>query len=212
MIKITDKPPIKFGKIIRESVEDALLEHGFVFDNEYEIPVYNGDGVRLSPEEIEQMLGTSPEAEADSPSPVNEDESHVLYSRERGGVEQFIGFIRKYYSDKYDKDCDDEAEKEPHLADENDKHRYSRHFFEVTLVINHGGRNLLTTGEAGIGRNGEEYWYYEDEEDLRTLLREKIIPLLTTVGMKDFDEQLEDESEYSARSKQANQKPISNVI
>jgi hypothetical protein len=212
MMKITDKPPIKFGKIIRESVEDALLEYGFVFDNEYEIPVYNGDGVRLSPEEIEQMLGTSPEAEADSPPPVNEDESHVLYSREREGVEQFIGFIRKYHSDKYDKDCDDEAEKEPHRADENDKHRYSRHFFEVTLVINHGGRNLLTTGEAGIGRNGEDYWYYEDEKDLRTLLREKIIPLLTTVGMKDFDEQSEDESEYSAGSNQGNQKPISNVV
>ncbi|MBA4185824.1 MAG: hypothetical protein H0X49_17740 [Acidobacteria bacterium] len=42
------------------------------------------------------------------------------------------------------------------------------------MEVNGGHRNLLTTGEAGIGKNGEEYWYFEDEEDLRKLLVEKI--------------------------------------
>lgn len=169
---ITDKPSIKFERIVKENVDDTLNKLGFFFEDE------------ITPEE----------------------DSHAGYSRTRKGIYEAIYFVRRNYSDKYDNDFEDEAEKEPYLADENDKCRYSRHFFEVSLVINHGGRNLLTTGEAGIGRNGEEYWYFEDEEDLRTLLREKIIPLLTTVVMKDFDERLEDESEYSAKkNKQTNQ-------
>ncbi len=67
------------------------------------------------------------------------------------------------------------------------------------MVVNGGHRNLLTTGKAGIGRDGEEYWYFEDEEDLRKLLTEKIIPLIQTVAMKDLDEQLEERLEYLAK-------------
>jgi len=63
----------------------------------------------------------------------------------------------------------------------------------------------LTTGEAGIARTEEEeYWYFEDEEDLRKLLQEKILPLLETVVMKDFDEQLKDRLEYPAKYPKAN--------
>lgn len=63
----------------------------------------------------------------------------------------------------------------------------------------------LPTGEAGIGRNGEEYWYFEDEEDLRRLLVEKIIPFLQTTAMKDFDEQLENELEHLEKYPKARQ-------
>lgn len=188
MIKVIGKPPIKFERIVKETTEDSLLKFGFTFWGDF-------------------------------PSAPEEDAS-VIYSRMRNGIEEQIRFCHRNYSNEYDKTEIDEVEakrlyldgKDTEFYDENQFYWTSRHWFEVILVINYGNRNLLTTGEAGIGRNGEEYWYYEDEKDLRTLLREKIIPLLTTVGMKDFDEQLEDDSEYSARSKQANQKPISNVI
>jgi hypothetical protein len=142
--------------------------------------------------------------EDDFPSTPEED-SNVFYSKIYQGFYEGIGFIRKYYSDKYDKDCDDEAERVPHLEDENDKHRYSRHLLDVRLIFNRGHRYLLTTGKAGIARTEEEeYWYFEDEEDLRKLLAEKIIPLLQTTVMKDFDEQLENELEYLAKSPKVN--------
>lgn len=164
---ITDKPSIKFEKIVKENVDDTLNKLGFFFEDE------------ITPKE----------------------DSHAGYSRTRKGIYEAIYFVRRSYSDKYDNDIEDEAEKEPYLADENGKCRFSRHFFEVSLVINHGGRNLLTTGEAGIGRNGEEYWYFENEDDLRKLLKETIAPLLTTVAMKDFDEQSAVKSEYLSGKK-----------
>jgi hypothetical protein len=61
----------------------------------------------------------------------------------------------------------------------------------------------LTTGEAGIGRNGEQYWYFEDEQDLQKLLAEKIVPLLPTIAMTALDEKLENELEYLAKSSKA---------
>lgn len=42
MIKIADEPLIRFGKIIRENVESVLSEYGFPFEEDYEMPIYNG--------------------------------------------------------------------------------------------------------------------------------------------------------------------------
>jgi hypothetical protein len=182
MIKIVDKPFIKFGKIVKETTENILLEYSFAFC----------DDLPCEPEE----------------------DDNVIYSRIRNGIEEQIKFFRRNYSNEYDKDVIDEVEakrlyldgKDSEFYDENQFYWISRHWFEVLLIVNYGHRDLLPTGKAGIGRNGEEFWYFEDEEDLRKLLEEKIIPLMTTVVMKDFDEQLQDELEYSAKkNKQTNQ-------
>jgi len=172
MIRIIDKPPIKFEKIIKETIENNLRKYKFSFDGDFP----------LTPEQ----------------------DSDVIFSRSRQGISEIIGFNRKLYSDNYDTDCNDEAEKKVWGVNSYDKNqnRFSRHLFEVKLVVNGGHQNLLTTGKPGIGRNGEEYWYFEDEEDLRKLLAEKITPLLQTVAMKDFDEQLENELEYLSKKKE----------
>lgn len=74
------------------------------------------------------------------------------------------------------------------------------------MEVNGGHRNLLTVSKAGIGRNGEEYWYFEDEDDLRKLLVEKIVPLLQTVVMTDFDDSLEESIEKRTKDiKRANE-------
>jgi len=158
---------------------------------------------RIVKEVVDDVLGNLEFVFEDEITP--QEDSHVAYSRRRKEIYEGIYFVRKDYSEKLDSNYNDEVEKEPHLADEDDKYKYSRHFFEIKLVVNHGGRNLLKTGETGIGRNGEEFWYFEDEEDLRKLLAEKIVPLLQTVVMKDFDEQLEDELEYLAKYPEAKQ-------
>lgn len=197
MIKIVDKPFIKFGKIIRENVESVISDYGFPFEEDYEIPVYNGDGVQFSSEELKEIFGSSSEAETNSPSSFPVDEFSVGYSREWNGLREAISFIRKDYSDEYKEESDDEVEKEPYYYSDGSGFIWiSRHFFEISLTVHQGGRNLLTTGEAAIGKDGEEYWYFEDEDDLRKLLKETIAPLLTTVVMKDFDEQSAEKSEH----------------
>lgn len=183
MIKIIDKPPIKFEKIVKEATENALSKYGFTF-------------------------------EGDFPSTPEEDEN-VIYSRKRKDIEEQIKFFRSDYSNEYKDETDDEVEKEPYVYPDNSGFMWiSRHRFQILLIVNYGFRYLLTSGEAGIGRKGEKYWYFEDEENLRKLLEEKIAPLLTTVVMKDFDEQLKDELEYSVKKKneQTNHEQISNAL
>jgi hypothetical protein len=170
MIKVIDKPPIKFEKIIKESVEDALSEYNFTFEGNF-------------------------------PSTPEQDEN-VIYSRERKNIEEQIKIFRKDYFDEYKDESDDEVEKKPFYFSDNSGFKWiSRHYFEILLIVNYSHRNLLTTGKAGIGRNGEEYWYFEDEEDLQRLLKEKVVPLLPAIVMKDFDEQLEDELEYLSKER-----------
>ncbi len=137
------------------------------------------------------------------------------YCRMHRGTEERISIFRREYFDEYKDESDDEVEKEPYTYPDNSDFKWiSRHWFQILLTANYKNRNLLTTGEAGIGRNGEEYWFFEDEEDLRKLLKETIVPLITTVAMKDFHEQLEDELEYSAKKKneQTNHEQISNAL
>lgn len=175
MIKIIDKPPIKFDEIVRTSVIKAIAEFGFVFE-----------------EEVFPLPDKEPEAD---------------FYRKRKGIAERIGIFRRGYFDEYKDEYNDEVEKETYMYpdDDSDFKWISRHWFQILLTVDYSFRYLLTTGEAGIGRNGEEYWYFEDEEDLRKLLVEKIVPLLQTVVMKDFDERLEDKLEYFAKYPKAKQ-------
>lgn len=174
MIKITDKHPIRFERIVKKTVDEPINKLGFIFEGEF-------------------------------PSTPEED-SDVAYSRMRKGIYEGIYFVRKSYWSKIDDNYDDEIEKMPYFTDKDDSSRYSRHLFRVSIIVNHGGRELLTTGKAGIARTEkEEYWYFEDEEDLQKLLKGKIVPLLRTVVMKGFDEQLKDELEYLAKYPKAKQ-------
>lgn len=129
--------------------------------------------------------------------PIFYQNSHIDFVRHRKNSKETIRFARRrYYKDE--KDYKDEVEK-TNFDKDYGVFWDSRHWFQILLIINYSHRNLLTTSESGIGRNGEEYWYFEDEEDLRKVLAEKVIPLLQTVAMKDFDEQLENELEYLAK-------------
>lgn len=133
------------------------------------------------------------------PSTPEQDEN-VIYSRKRKDIEEQIKFFRRDYFDEHKDESDDEVEKKPFcFSDNSGRFWISRHWFEILLIVNYSHRNLLTTSEAGIGRNGEEYWYFEDEQDLRKLLAEKIVSLLQTTAMTDFDQQLEDELEYLSK-------------
>lgn len=123
--------------------------------------------------------------------------SHIDFVRHRENNKETIRFARRrYYRDE--KDFDDEVEKTGFDKDYGE-FSDSRHWFQILLIANFSHRNLLTTGEAGIGKYGEEHWYFEDEEDLQRVLREKILPLLKTAAMKDFNEQLADKLEHPAK-------------
>lgn len=129
--------------------------------------------------------------------PLPDKELNAAFYRKRKGIAEEISIFRRDYSDEYKDETDDEVEKEPHISSDNSGFTWiSRHWFQILVISHYAHRYLLTTGEVGIGRNGEQYWYFEDEEDLRKLLVEKIILLLQTVVIKDFDEQLEDGLEY----------------
>jgi len=131
--------------------------------------------------------------------------AHVDFSRNRKNIRETIRICRRrYYEGDKDKELEKDVEK-PLFDKDYGTFWDSRHWFEILLIVNYSHRNLLTTGEAGIGRNGEECWYFEDEEDLRELLAEKIVPLLQTVAMKDFDERLKDKLEYLAKYPEAKQ-------
>jgi len=168
MIKIIDKPPIKFEKIVKKTIENNLSDYDF---------------------------------EGDFPSGSDQNEN-VTYSRKRKGIEEQIKFFRRDYFDNYKEEVDDEVEKKPYYFSDNSGFVWiSRHWFEILIISHYGHRNLLTTGKVEVGRNGEEYWYFENEEDLQRLLKEKIVLLLQTVVIDDFDERLEDELKYSSERK-----------
>jgi len=129
--------------------------------------------------------------------PLPDKELNASFYRKRKGIAEGISIFRRDYSDEYKDETDDEVEKEPYVYSDNSGFTWiSRHWFQILLIVNNGFNYLLTTGEAGIGRNGEQYWYFEDEQDLQKLLTEKIVPLLPTIAMTALDEKLENELEY----------------
>lgn len=116
----------------------------------------------------------------------------VTFSREREGQLERVRFGRRVYDEEAMRSyaLEDEVDRAPGMPD-GQKNWLSRHLLSVQILVNSGNSNLLRSGRVGTTLD-EVWWDFNGEDRLRLLLRDKVLPLLLTVGMRSFDEALED--------------------
>ena len=141
---------------------------------------------------VKQMSGllTAQGFQVEPPLPPDTN-NFLLFTRKRHGQVERVGFCRRIYREEDMSKCElndvvdyapDEEEGEDLWA--------SRHFLSVQIITNYSHTNLLTSGRVGTNDEGI-WWHFADENDLKRQLR-KITKLLLTVGLRSFDDALED--------------------
>jgi len=123
----------------------------------------------------------------------------VTFSRQRQGQLERIRFSRCVYTeeDMQEGGLSDEVDRAPEMPD-GEKMWVSRHRLAVQVIIDSATGNLLRSGRVGT-TSDEVWWDFKNEDGLRLLLREKILPQLLTRGMESFDDALADQHNASDR-------------
>lgn len=130
-------------------------------------------------------------------------EAQITFERHRRGQRERVEFWRGLYdeADLADPSLteDDEIDRMP---DHPDGERYwaSRHSLFVQLIVGEASTGYLHTDGSRYFREDRQRWDFGDEADLRKTLRDRIMPLLLTVGMEEFDESLEAALERAAHA------------
>lgn len=124
----------------------------------------------------------------------------VTFERNRQGQRERIRFGRACYNEETIKsDADDEVDRGRH--DEHAGQEWlSRRRLYVQLITGEATTQHLHTDGQPFEREEKSMWYYQNEADLRRMLREDTLPLLLTVGMQEFDYSLEDVLERTERA------------
>ena len=107
----------------------------------------------------------------------------VRFSRKREGRDEEIWVSRRFYraGDNVNSDDVDKAPENPHLG----KRWLSRHYLSVGFVTD-GSTRLQTDGT--LFQRGNDWWRFEDEAHLHSLLRNEILPLIRDPGLQCFHE------------------------
>ncbi len=162
-IRIVDVAELPFEQIVAEELGDALAAHG----------------LQLAP-----------------PFPKFKNRI-VTFRRQRlQGIKEKIEIIRALHDAEHMRaeDAEGEVEAEPiDFGDEvhgADPYWVSRHSLTIQFIVDGATNWLQTDGRAGV--SDEHWWDFTDEQDLRRLLRDRLLPLILTAGMQRFDDRLED--------------------
>jgi hypothetical protein len=124
----------------------------------------------------------------------------VSFVRVRLGQKESISVGRICYrEDRITEDTNDEVDS-PRHDDLFGTYYPSRHFFAIDVITNSLISEILRDGRIGMARTDEEKrWYFKDEEDLRRVLREELLPILLKDGLQVLNDNLEDIAERARR-------------
>lgn len=119
----------------------------------------------------------------------------VIFERKRKGIREEIWFSRRSYNVEDMATSIEDDEVDTMKQNIQGKYWLSRHLLSVNLVFDFQNGQLLPKGQLGWRDSKEDWWYFNNEGDLRRVLSEAVLPLILSVGLQSFDDSQEDMQE-----------------